>query len=54
MDGFDLVTITNDELRPYNEPCKEYVNTLARGIRENWLEMSDEDIDNYLDSCIRG
>ena len=54
MDGFDLVTITNDELRPYNEPCKEYVNTLARGIRENWPEMSDEDIDNYLDSCIRG
>lgn len=54
MDGFDLVTITNDDLRPYNEPCKEYVNTLARGIRENWLEMSDEDIDNYLDSCIRG
>ena len=54
MDGFDLVTITNDDLRPYNEPCKEYVNTLARGIRENWPEMSDEDIDNYLDSCIRG
>ena len=54
MDGFEMVTITNDELRPYNEPCEEYLNTLKRGIRENWKEMSEEDIDNYLDSCIRG
>ena len=54
MDGFEMVTITNDELRPYNEPCEEYLNTLKRGIRENWSEMSEEDIDNYLDSCIRG
>jgi len=30
------------------------LNTLKRGIRENWSEMSEEDIDNYLDSCIRG
>ena len=54
MDGFEMVTITNDELRPYNEPCEEYLNTLKRGIRENWSEMSEEDIENYLDSCIRG
>ena len=54
MDGFEMLTISNDELRPYNEPCEEYLNTLKRGIRENWNEMSEEDIDNYLDSCIRG
>ena len=53
MDGFEMVTITNDELRPYNEPCEEYLNTLKRGIKENWNEMSEEDIENYLDSCIR-
>ena len=53
MDGFEMVTITNDELRPYNEPCEEYLNTLKRGIKENWSEMSEEDIENYLDSCIR-
>ena len=52
MDGYELVTITNDNLRPYNKPCKEYLNTLARGIKENWPEMSEEDINNYLDSCI--
>lgn len=53
MDGYELVTVTNDELRPYNEPCEEYLNTLKRGIRENWSEMSEEDINNYLKSCIR-
>ena len=53
MDGFEMLTISNDELRPYNEPCEEYLNTLKRGIRENWSEMSEEDIENYLDSCIR-
>ena len=53
MDGFEMLTISNNELRPYNEPCEEYLNTLKRGIRENWSEMSEEDIENYLDSCIR-
>ena len=53
LDGFDLVTITNNDLRPYNDPCKEYLRTLTRGIKENWPEMSDEEIDNYIDSCIR-
>ena len=45
-------TITNIELQDYNEPCAEYLNTLKRGIKENWIEISEEDIDNYLDSCI--
>ena len=53
MDRFESFTITNDELRPYNEPCEEYLNTLKRGIRENWSGMSEKDINSYLDSCIR-
>ena len=53
MDGFEMLTITNDELRPYNEPCEEYLNTLKRGIRENWPEKSDKDINSYLEGCIR-
>jgi hypothetical protein len=40
-------------LRPYAEPCKEYLNTLKKGIKQNWPDMSDEEIDNYLDSCDR-
>ena len=53
MDGYELVTVTNDELRPYNDPCEDYLETLKRGMRENWAEMSEEDINLYLDSCIR-
>ena len=53
MDGYELVTVTNDELRPYNDPCEDYLETLKRGMRENWEEMSEEDINDYLDSCIR-
>ena len=53
MGGFELVTVTNNELRPYNEPCEDYFNTLKDGIRQNWPEMPEEDIDSYLNSCIR-
>ena len=53
MDGIEMRTITNNKMRDYNEPCEEYLNTLKRGIRENWSEMSEEDIECYLDSCIR-
>lgn len=53
MDGFEVRTITNRHLRSYNEPFLDYLETLKRGIRENWPEMSDEDIEDYLDGCIR-
>ena len=53
MEGYEMITITNNELRPYAEPCKEYLNTLKKGIKQNWPDMSDEEIDNYLDSCDR-
>ena len=53
MDGFEVKTITNNSLRLYNEPCKEYWDTLFEGIKENWPCMSDEDIENYLNNCIR-
>ena len=53
MDGCDIVTITNDELREYNEPAEAYVDTLKRGLRENIADMSDEMIGEYLMSCNR-
>jgi len=53
MDGFEVKTITNTDIRQYNEPCEDYLETLRRGIRENWPEMSDEDIEDYLNSCMR-
>ena len=53
IDGYEMLTVSNNELRDYNEPCERYLNTLKKGIKENWSEMSEEDIENYLDSCIR-
>ena len=53
MDGFEVKTITNKDLRPYNGPYPDYLETLKRGIRENWPEMSDGEIEDYLDGCIR-
>ena len=53
MDGFEMVTVTNDGIRPYNRPCADYRRTLKKGIAQNWPDMSDEDIDEYLDICIK-
>ena len=53
LDGYELITITNNELRPYNKPCKEYLETLINGIKENWPNLSEEDINKYLNDCIR-
>ena len=53
MDGFEMKTVTNKDLRPYNLPSLEYLETLKRGIRQNWPEMSEEEIEEYLEGCIR-
>ena len=51
--GIEVKTITNNDLRPYNEPSHSYLDTLFKGIRENWPEMSENDIWNYLGNCMR-
>lgn len=51
--GYDVVTVTNDSLRPYNRPGEAYLETLARGLRENYPGMSDDDIRTYLNACDR-
>lgn len=53
MDGFEVKTITNNKLRDYNEPSFKYLDALAKGIRENWPEMSDKEIKDYLYGCVR-
>ena len=53
MDGFEVKTITNEDIRPYNHPSEAYLDTLFNGIRENWPEMTDEEIEDYLNNCIR-
>ena len=53
MDGFCVMTITNNDLCDFNEPYPEYLETLHEGIAQNWPEMSDAEIDEYLLGCIR-
>ena len=53
MDGFEVKTITNRDIRPYNIPSQEYVDTLIRGIKENWPHMLFKEIEDYLISCVR-
>ena len=53
MEGYELVTVTNDKLRYCNRPSEKYLKALKEGMEENWSEMSEEDINSYLESCIR-
>lgn len=53
MDGFEVKTITNVEPRIPNEPCDDYCRTLLRGIAQHWNELSEEEIEDYLKSCMR-
>ena len=53
MDGFEVKTITNNNLRSYNPPCDKYSDILHEGIKENWPHISDEDIEDYIYNCIR-
>ena len=53
MNGFNVKTITNPILRDPNKPNRKYLDALHEGIKENWPQMSDEDIDDYLNNCIR-
>ena len=49
--GHEVRTFTNHDRLPSNEPSEAYLDTLARGLRENYPEMSDEEIGDYLESC---
>ena len=53
INGIEAKTITNKILRRYNDPFPEYLDTLCKGIKENWPELSDEEIEDYLENCIR-
>lgn len=53
MYGFEVKTITNRKVRDYNDPFPAYLDTLRKGIRENWPDMLDEDMEDYLNGCIR-
>ena len=53
LNGYEVVTITNDSVAYFNAPSEKYLETLHRGIAEHYPEMSGEDIGQYLMECIR-
>lgn len=53
INGCEVVTITNNELREYNEPEEAYLQTLMRGLRANNADISEEEIKEYLEACDR-
>lgn len=53
MDGFRIKTLTNSTIRDYYEPSEDYLDTLRDGLKENYPNMSDKEIEDYLNGCIR-
>lgn len=54
FEGHEVYTITNDSVREHNAPSETYLDTLAKGIAENYTEMSGEEIREYLEKCENG
>ena len=48
LDGCDVVTITNDTVRPCNAPAAAYLDTLRRGLQENYPDITGNEIATYL------
>lgn len=53
LDGCEALTFTNDTAGGYNGPGERYLDTLRRGLAEHYRDMSREEIDSYLESCVR-
>ena len=53
MDGYEMLTVTNDGLRQSNKPSEDYLKTIKMGIKENWPKISEDEINDYINSCIR-
>ena len=48
-----MLTVTNDGLRQSNKPSEDYLKTIKMGIKENWPKISEDEINDYINSCIR-
>ena len=50
IEGYKAITISNSSLRPLKEPGEPYKAVLYRGIKENFPDLRDEDIEEYLNT----
>ena len=50
-DGYEAFTLSNYKTDNYNDPSDAYLETIRVGIRNNYPEMSEEEIDKYFEKC---
>jgi len=49
--GVEIVTISNSNTRPYNNPSDNYLRVVQMGIKETYPDMSEFEIMKYLVEC---
>lgn len=50
IEGYGAVTLTSSTLKPINEPSESYKQMIFDGIKENYKDLSKEDIMTYIES----
>ena len=51
MDGYEVFTISNAERLDVKAPSKQYLKVLRVGLKDNYPEMTEDDIKRYLKAC---
>jgi len=49
-DGISIMTVTNCSVRTKNQASQKYLQVLMEGLRENYHQLSDEEIADYVNS----
>lgn len=49
--GVEIVTITNKNTRPYQNPSDNYLEVIRMGVKETYPNMSDFEVMKYLVEC---
>lgn len=52
-DGIEVLTLTNNGVTEYNMPSERYLEVIRDGIRQNYPDIAEDDINRYLSKCIR-
>lgn len=48
IDGCKVVTFTDTEVYPSNQPSQQYLDCIGRGLKETYPELSKNEIEKYL------
>ena len=51
IDRYKAYTFTNKSVFPYNAPCDDYLDSIRSGLKENYNNLSDAQINAYIKTC---